>query len=118
MDLSSISPRLDLDFLLQLVGGDLDIARELVDSLRKDGRQLADDLEVALGSSNAVEVARIGHALKGVAASLGAHGLQKAGAELQLLGEASDLSECPRLHRSVVREVLALEHYLASYRAA
>lgn len=112
MEEDELAPRIDHDYLLELVEGDRDLARDLLESLWRDSSTLEQNLRHALATRDAFEVGRIGHALKGAAANLGATALREVGSNLQVCGEVAEFEVGLRWARTLARENEALAQFL------
>lgn len=78
---------------------------EILSLFLDDVRSLASELGRAVTEGSDREPARIGHALKGAAANVGALGLSDLGARLQ----GADQAAVPGLHRELVETLGVLE---------
>lgn len=106
------TPCVDRAFLMDLVGGDQDIAHELLESFQIDSRDLWTRLGEALTARDLEEVGRIGHALKGVAANMGSKPLRDAGAALQECSHTRDLTGSQALYQEVEALIESLADFL------
>jgi HPt (histidine-containing phosphotransfer) domain-containing protein len=82
---------LDRDELLDRVGGDLGLLKELVEMFLDNWPGKVAELRQALAGGDAPGVNRIAHTLKGMLAQFGARGAAGAAARLERLGGEGDL---------------------------
>ena len=107
------TPAIDVPELLQRLGGDADLARDVVDLFRLDWPTSLARLRAALEAGDAGAVQRAAHSLKGAAGNLSAGPTTAAARDIEHLAEARDLAaagaELPRLEREAARLFTALE---------
>ena len=70
------------------------------------------ELAQAVAQQDAVEVERLGHSIKGMAATLGAHRLSQAGFALEEIGRARNLIAAPAALRTLEHEMTTLLEHL------
>jgi HPt (histidine-containing phosphotransfer) domain-containing protein len=86
------APTVDAAALLELIGGDEELARELYELFGNDAPIRAEEIRRAMGHGDAVALAAAAHALKGSAANLHAGPLATAAADLERHAIAKDLT--------------------------
>jgi signal transduction histidine kinase/CheY-like chemotaxis protein/HPt (histidine-containing phosphotransfer) domain-containing protein len=94
------------------VGTDPEILRELLTSFLEDCQALLERLNMAVSSRNIAEVRSGGHALKGLAASIGAARLSELGQRLQSLAVEENLTNAELEVRLIEQEIAWLHDYL------
>jgi len=97
---------IDEDDLSARVGGDVDLARELLELFAEDAPAKRAELEAAAAAEDGVRLRRAAHALTGSAATIGARNLSAAALELELAAGVS--APCGTLVTRVRDELTAL----------
>jgi HPt (histidine-containing phosphotransfer) domain-containing protein len=98
----------DPAILLGMLGGDEDLAREILAGFLTDAHEQLAALEVIVDTGDAVELQRGAHRMKGAAANVGAVALAQRAARLEK-NAATDYSEDARV--DVVALALALKEF-------
>jgi len=80
--------------LLELIGGDLDSLRELIDCFLLDGPSLLDAMMEGAKSSNFEKIRRAAHTLKSNTKDFGIQNVGKLSAELEAKCKASNFENC------------------------
>ena len=80
-----------LEGLLEMIGGDQDSLKELIDSYLSESPKLIEDLEAGLDGQNQDLIKRSAHTLKSSSNDFGAMGLQKMSESLETDARAGDL---------------------------
>jgi len=89
----------DRDDLLERVGQDSDLARELVETFRESSPELLARIGAALEAGDTTQIERSAHALRGALAGISARPAAEAARGLERLARARNLEAC----RSAVR---------------
>lgn len=90
-------PVLDRAGLLKRLGGDLELIGDVLVAFCADAPAHIANLRRALDQSDAPAVRRIGHTLKGSAASVGAEALRAVAYQVELAGSDGELHRIPKL---------------------
>ncbi|AFM23031.1 response regulator [Desulfomonile tiedjei] len=96
---------LDLESLLDAVGGQEALVKEMLDIFREDAPKLLIDLKLAVGSNNFEEIRSTAHSLKGMVGGLGAKYAFDAVSELERIAISSDPVRTEPGLRSVEKEL-------------
>ena len=103
------------DEMIQRVGGDEALARELVSLFLVECPRLLDTVRVAVAGSNADEIRRAAHAFKGMVANFTSGSPATVAFELEKLGRARQVNGAPeilsRLETDVELFMTALREY-------
>ncbi|MCC9642324.1 response regulator [Rhodopirellula sp. JC740] len=91
------SPGLDPTVVMQNVGGDLDVLRSLVDTIRKELPPQIEALQTAMNSRDRRQIERAAHQLRGTAAAIGATQAQKIADTMETFCQ-TQTSEQERMH--------------------
>lgn len=83
---------LDRDFLLNNVGGDRELLREILDLFFETSDEILDAVRAAVKSADHESLHRSAHQLKGALANVGAEAAAEAARELESLGRNGILS--------------------------
>ena len=102
---------LDLGLLLNQVGGDRRLMRELVAIFLQDYPRQLERLRRALGEGDAAGVARAAHSLKGAAGNLAAEGVVAVARRLEALGKAGELAGAEEVLGQLEAEMALLKTY-------
>ena len=94
-------PVLDRVGLLKRLGGDLELIGEVLVAFRTDAPVHIASLQRAMDRGDATAIRRIGHTLKGSAASVGAEALRAAAFQMELAGSDGELQRLPVLLTSL-----------------
>jgi len=95
--------------LLEHVGGDPDLARELAQIFLADRGGMMRRIDRAIRSGDADELRLAAHTLKGAVATLGAKSAAVAASRLEQLGGSADLAEVGRAGSELKKAIGALE---------
>ena len=106
----------DQERLLNLVEGDRELLRELIDLFVEDSQRLLEDLRETVRSRNAGEIERIAHTLKGSAGNFGAHATCEAALRLETMGRERTLSAADAACATLEAEVQRLRTALTAFR--
>lgn len=104
----------DRHSVLDRLMGDEELLKEVVDLYLEETPPQIAELNRALDVGDAALVARMGHALKGNAASLAAEVLQAAAQQMEMAGKAEDLNLARSLAPGLGREFDRLRTVLTS----
>ncbi|MBF0431986.1 MAG: Hpt domain-containing protein [Fibrobacteria bacterium] len=77
--------------LIETVGGDKEIAAEVVQVYIEEAKELIDGIETEIGNNNAEKVDVLGHTLKGASSNLGAESICEKALQIEQAGKAGDL---------------------------
>lgn len=105
---------LDRETSLARVGGDLDLLRELAGLFLREAPIMMDQLREASNQSNASEVERQAHGLKGAAANFGATAAVDAARELEFLCRDRKLDQIQPSLANLEAALLTLQDELAA----
>jgi two-component system sensor histidine kinase/response regulator len=108
----------DRQELVARVEGDEELVAEMIDAFLTDTPEVRSRLAQARGAGGLQEMMRIGHMLKGSAATLGAHALQSVAANLERAGQGEDLAGAQAWASDVDRECDRLIQCLSAVREA
>jgi two-component system, sensor histidine kinase and response regulator len=100
---------------LDVVGGDTDLLRELVDLFLEDCPRLMGDLRAAIAASDATGVKRAAHTLKGALQNFGAADVAGTAQALETMGRANDLAGAAPLSVTLERRLAALAPALRAW---
>jgi two-component system sensor histidine kinase/response regulator len=103
---------LDRDEFLKRVGGDVGLLRELIAVFRTDCPRLWQNVRDALAQSDAVNLHRAAHTLKGSVGTLGAHAAAAAAEHLELLADKGDLAQAAEAVARLEKELQRLQPIL------
>ncbi|MFM2357228.1 MAG: hypothetical protein RLZZ528_2964, partial [Pseudomonadota bacterium] len=101
-----------LDRLLDVIGGDREALRDLVQSFLDDGPGLVARLEQAVAANDADALRRAAHTLKGSAADFGATTLASLCREIEALGRAGEVATAASRVEAAAREYRIAEQGL------
>ncbi|MBE9067757.1 Hpt domain-containing protein [Leptolyngbya cf. ectocarpi LEGE 11479] len=100
----------DREQLQQLAGGDTAFEKELLQMFVGDTEDTLEQLAVAISAENQAAVQELAHYIKGASANVGAVGMSKIAAQLEmsakmgnLRGASKSLRQLQTLHREVSR---------------
>lgn len=103
----------DLRAILESVGGDEDLLREVARLLRRDGPTRLSEMEHAVAAGDTQTLMFAAHSLKGVASGIAAKALQAAAQDLEHAAKAKDLEAAqhalPRVRQALEQVDIALE---------
>jgi HPt (histidine-containing phosphotransfer) domain-containing protein len=88
---------LDVSYLQEISGGERELICEIVAVFREDVPPRIAAIHAAVTSDDIAEAARLAHALKGAAGSLGAQRLEQIAYRLEQCGKARQARECQQL---------------------
>jgi two-component system, sensor histidine kinase and response regulator len=108
-------PAPDRAAALEVVGGDVDLLRELVDLFLEDCPRLIGDLRAAIEASDATAVKRAAHTLKGALQNFGAADVAGTAQQLETMGRANDLAGAAPLSVTLERRLAALAPALRAW---
>jgi HPt (histidine-containing phosphotransfer) domain-containing protein len=112
------APPVDMQGLAQLIDGDTEFERELLDSFFTGMAQTSIDLQEQLRCDARQELMRTAHRLKGAAANIHAQALREISAELEaqaVTASPQQLTDCVARVRVEMQHTV---HFLRSQRAA
>lgn len=87
----------DRDELRRLLEGDEQVLQLVIDTFVSDIRRLLLELRHALENKDAVMIRQLGHALKGITASICAEAMHEVAIQIQIAGEAGDMAQTASL---------------------
>ncbi len=105
---------LDRTLLLDRVGGDEELLRELVTVFLGDCPTLVEKIRAAIDHADAPRLRSTAHTLKGVVATFGACAPYEAAGDLENLGRAGDLTQAPAIFVTLESELHWLQSALAA----
>ncbi len=89
---SADGPPFDEAVLMEQVGGDAELMREIVDLFLADAPRLLDELRAAVAAGDAGLLKRAAHTIKGSASNFGAREVVEVAAALEAMGRDGDLA--------------------------
>jgi len=108
-------PVLDRAGLLRRLGGDLKLISEVLLAFRTDAPLHIATLQRAQDHNDASTIRRIGHTLKGAAASVGAEAIRAVAFQVERAGSDAELHRIPKLLTRLKIELSHLIRELAEY---
>lgn len=99
----------DSRYLMELVGGDVALYRDLFDSFLVDLRGILAALRAAVAEGQVAEIARMAHTLKGLAGNVGATRVRLLGQRLEAATERVDDATWEHLVGVLEGEIRCLE---------
>ena len=112
--LTSSSSLIDREVALKRMGGDRELLDGLIECFIEDAPGLLDQLDKALMTENAAEVARSAHSLKGLAANFEAAACRDAAAVVEKLGLRGELADAASPTAALKQQVVLLVNVLKS----
>jgi HPt (histidine-containing phosphotransfer) domain-containing protein len=113
-----MSEPFDREALLERIDNDWEFLAELVQMLDSEGRRLLAELSSAATSSDAPEVGRLAHTLKGMISNFCAQSVADAAHSIELSAKSGDLAGAlvaiPALQLQLEQLIRALQGFLAS----
>ncbi len=109
------APSIDRQALRDLIGGDEDFERELIDTFVESGDRCLADILAALAARDLETVGKRAHALKGASANIRAHALSAAASNLESAARTQAVAQIDGL---VLKLRTALEAVSAELRRA
>jgi HPt (histidine-containing phosphotransfer) domain-containing protein len=109
------SPRdvLDVEKALDMIGGDMDLLKEILGMFSADVARKLADLQQGLAISDAAMAKRAGHTLKGAASNICAESVRKVACEIEQLAAQGDLKSVAEKMPSLQAELAKLEAAIA-----
>jgi CheY-like chemotaxis protein len=98
-------PVLDRQQLMDRLGGDEELAREVIDLFRQDLPGVVARIQLALGAREAPSLQAAAHALKGAAGNLSAVSLAAAAKTLESIAQSGDLTDAADAARRIDHEI-------------
>jgi two-component system, sensor histidine kinase and response regulator len=108
---------LDRKEILDRLGGDQELLRELVEVFLADCPRLWQNVRDALTRADALQLSRAAHAIKGSVGNFSAHAARAAAEKLEHLAGTGDLSQAGELARKLEMELERLKPELLSLEA-
>jgi HPt (histidine-containing phosphotransfer) domain-containing protein len=103
---------IDMDSVLERVGGDESFFRELLDIYIEDFIEKYAQLEKAISESDATNIREIGHSLKGSSGNLSLTGLYETAYGIELSGRDNDIDTAKMLFKQLKEEFMKLKDVL------
>jgi PAS domain S-box-containing protein len=110
---SPVPPILDRPGLLKRLGGDLELIGDVLAAFSADAPTHITNLLDALNRSDTIAIRRIGHTLKGSAASVGAEAVRSVAYQVELAGSDGEIHLIPKLLTQLKTELSRLLQHLA-----
>jgi two-component system, sensor histidine kinase and response regulator len=107
----------DREEVLDRVGGDLELLRELIEVFLADCPRLWQNVREALTRGDALQLSRAAHAIKGSVGNFSAHAAREAADKLELLAGSGDLTHADEMARKLEMELERLKPELRSLEA-
>jgi len=104
-ELDAASPALDVEAALEYVGGDRELLGELLTVFSEDAPGYLETLRRALDRSNAGDLMKAAHTLKGALWALGARTAAALAQDLERIGRAGGLDGAPDLLARLEQEI-------------
>ncbi len=95
----------DRDAILELVGGDSDLLKEVVALFLTDCPRLFDDIRGSISDQNSEVLQRSAHSVKGALQILAAESAIEKAIVLELIGKNSEFSKAEAAFKELEREV-------------
>ena len=102
----------DSEAFLDRLGGDEDLAKQLIELLLRDLPQLTGAVAKAVGERQAYALERSAHALKGAVANFAAAPAVAAAERLEVMGRKNDLQGCDEAQAKLQTEMHRLAEVL------
>jgi HPt (histidine-containing phosphotransfer) domain-containing protein len=103
---------LNVDSALEMLGGDMDLLREVVEMFLTDLPNKLEELRTGIAQSDPDKVRRVAHSLKGAAANIAAEDVRSSAFEIEQLASNGDLdsvvTRVPELERRIQALVEAI----------
>jgi HPt (histidine-containing phosphotransfer) domain-containing protein len=109
--------RLDKDVVLDRVGGDADLLRELVTLFLDQSKSLRDDLRAAVSVRDASSLTRAAHKLRGSVGVFGPNAVFDLATQLDDMGRSGDLTHVQAVHADLEAAIEQLMPALAGLTA-
>jgi HPt (histidine-containing phosphotransfer) domain-containing protein len=106
-------PAVDLTAVLERIGGDEDLLRELTGIYLDDEARLLEEAARAVSAGDADGVRRSAHTLKGAVSNFSASAAWAAAQALETAGREGRMDEAPRLLDALHVELARVRHALA-----
>jgi len=103
------------DVILDRVGGDAELLREIVNLFLQDYPPLVDKIKVALQQSDAQLLEKAAHTLKGSVGNFGAESAVQAAFDLENMGRTGQVAEAPRSLVHLEKELNRLRDELVDF---
>lgn len=104
---------IDWEQLIRRLGGDEQLAAEVIPGFLADNRERLDMLAAAVKTGDAKAVKQYAHALKGASATIGAMHLPETANRLEIAGREEDVSQFEPLFEELRREFDELDSFLS-----
>lgn len=111
-DLKSMGP-IDMDSVLERVGGDEAFLQELIDIYIDDFMEKYAQLEQAIAQGDFENIKEIGHSLKGSSGNLSLNGLHETAYGIELSGKEYNLEQAKLLFARLKEEFIRLKDVLS-----
>lgn len=111
---SSAASILDLDAVLERVGGDHSLLREIAEILLSEYPGQLDEVRAAVQCGDARRLQEVSHSMKGAFANLSAISAADAAYRLEMLARHNNLEEAPPAVEHLEQQLVALQSRLAS----
>jgi two-component system, sensor histidine kinase and response regulator len=105
----------DAAVLLDRVGGDEDLLREITDIFLAEYPALLDEMRAAIRTHDARSLERSAHTLKGSVSNFGAPAATQAAYQLENLGRRAELRAAPQHLQHLETELEQLSRHLLDY---
>ncbi|MFH1076331.1 MAG: response regulator [Pseudomonadota bacterium] len=103
---------LDLEGTLKRLGNDRNLLRQITEIFEKNTTKYLGDIETAVRSRDAKEIADKAHQLKGAAANIGANALKNSAGDMELAATEGDLSNIAGILDSIKNQFEQLQQPL------
>ena len=109
---------IDLDAVLERVGGDEGLLREIIDIFLEEYPGIFANIGSSVEKRDALALERSAHTLKGSVSNFGARSATQAAHDLELMGRRNDFQTAPGTVEMLKCELAALHSALSSLQAS
>ncbi len=109
---AGLEHRLDLASVLERVGGDADLLREIAGIFLEEYPGLMQEIRAAVAQNDPVRLERAAHSLKGSVANFGAREATAAALAMETIGRQNRMSDAPAALRLLEAEFASIEQPL------
>jgi CheY-like chemotaxis protein len=102
------------DLFMDRLGGQEEVARDIIGIFLEDTSQLMENLKQAIQDGDAGAVGRYGHKLKGSSAAIDAEAMRQVAYEIELAGKSNELNSVHSLLKQLEEEFGALNTALSA----
>jgi HPt (histidine-containing phosphotransfer) domain-containing protein len=103
---------IDMDAVLERIGGDVTFLQELIDIYIEDFMEKYVQLEQAIAQSDFDNIKEIGHSLKGASGNLSLNGLYETAYGIELSGREKNIEQAKLFFFRLKEEFMKLKNFL------